>query len=184
MKILTAFLLFSVVLVSPSSKGLRYDEMPALTWKDFKGNPDKKSSYFANTSSGFEFTVAIEGEQIKIFLPCYFHPNESWVKKEKETPELLEHEQLHLDITELNVRKMRKAFLKLKGLKVSEINAQSKKIVGIYSKESDQMQKDYDKETNHSINKTAQSNWEKRVEEELKDLDSYKSPHIQLELRN
>jgi len=164
-----------VISANNKKKGIRHDENKALTWEDFKGRADKKSEYAANTTSGFTYNASMVGDSMKVVLPTTFSPKESWVKKKKKSDHLLKHEQLHFDITELYVRKMRKEILSQKfTLKKYERNVS--KILKKYSKESSAFQNKYDRETKHSINVAEQDRWNSLVEKSLKTLDAYKVP--------
>jgi predicted secreted Zn-dependent protease len=84
---------------------------------------------------------------------------------------LLAHEQLHFDITELYARKLRKA------LQTYEPDEKMKKeLDAIYSKvekQRRQMQTQFDKETNHSINKEAEFKWRVFIKQELDKLSEF-----------
>ena len=84
------------------------------------------------------------------------------------------HEQGHFDIAEIFARKLNKEITMFltKSKRHEELN-------NIYTKvmnEKRDTQQLYDEETNHSINKSQQAAWNKKIEEmleELKDYDDY-----------
>ena len=82
-----------------------------LKWSDFKREPVKSSEYFAVTNSGIKYSwsSSFDGTSyaFSFEVNSYFNPNESWVKKGKKTDELLNHEQLHFNISELHARSLR-----------------------------------------------------------------------------
>lgn len=83
------------------------------------------------------------------------------------------HEKLHLDITELYVRKYRQ---QLDRLVVNQnIKIQMNQIHEAINDALDKTQKTYDEQTNHSINVEAQRYWEAYIAEELQKLEKYKS---------
>jgi predicted secreted Zn-dependent protease len=85
----------------------------------------------------------------------------------------LGHEKLHLDITELYVRKYRQ---QLDRLVVNQnIKIQMNQIHEAINDALDKTQKTYDEQTNHSINVEAQRYWEAYIAEELQKLEKYKS---------
>ena len=180
MKIISPLLLLFFFAFSSSSEKIRHDQHQALTWEDFKGRPDRSSPYYASTASGYEFEMEVKKDSLVIFLPCYFEKKDSWVKKGEGTPELLAHEQLHFDITELHVRKMRKAFKELGTVSLKSINKVAEKIIKTYSKESSKRQSVYDRETNHSIKVLEQKRWEEEIKEEMKGLAAFTNPLISL----
>ena len=149
-----------------------------LTWSDFKGKPNQNSGAAASTASGisFGFSVRRVGNRITQFttnVECLFYPYESWVKQESANNHILGHEQLHFDITELHTRKFRKQISQMKPS--SNIKSRLNTLYKSISKASHDMQKLYDKETNHSINKKMQAYWQTFINKELKKLETYKS---------
>ena len=93
--------------------------------------------------------------------------------KERADDYVLAHEQLHFDITELHVRKLRK---QIDGVRVSQnldqiLNALHKNI----NKALTDMQNQYDADTNNSMDKNAQAKWLIFIRNELKKYVSYKS---------
>ncbi|MFT6715445.1 MAG: putative secreted Zn-dependent protease, partial [Saprospiraceae bacterium] len=156
-------------------KGIRHDLNKALTWDDFKGRVERGSKYAANTSSGFNYNASMVGDSMRIILPTIFHPRQSWVKKKQKSAYLLKHEQVHFDITELFVRKMRKEIL-YRAYNLKKFNKNVSKILKKYSRESSSFQNQYDKETKHSLNKEAQEKWNQIVAKSLSELEAYKNP--------
>jgi hypothetical protein len=80
-------------------------------------------------------------------------PSQSWVHPDHKVPALLNHEQLHFDITELYARKMKKEMSKYYFLSVSEfvskkIDTEVKSIFTSLYNEHMSIQQKYDVETN------------------------------------
>jgi hypothetical protein len=177
--------LLLVVVIGLSSldnqKGIRHDVNSVLTWDDFKGRVDRSSKFAANTSSGFDYNASMVGDSMKIVLPTSFNPRESWVKKKQKSPYLLKHEQVHFDITELHVRKMRKEILAQK-YTLKNFNKSVGKILKKYSKETNAFQDQYDNQTEHSINKEQQQVWNKKVADGLKELEDYSVPYLMVKV--
>lgn len=153
----------------------------ALTWEDFRAEPDRNSTFQANTSAGLSYSWGIRNENgavtLKYEVESYFNPNNSWVFPESRGSEyLLSHEQLHFDITELHARKLRK---KLSGIKVEDLSKDPRKELNRLYKnietERNAMQLKYDRETNHSINREAEASWQIYVRKELKKYGKYKT---------
>jgi len=162
--IICLVLVFQASVAQQSKK--QWSATKKLQWADFKGEPDSLSPFSANTYSGLAYKYAIRREIKKQIVTCevngYFIPEKSWVKKGFENDaELLAHEQLHFDITELFVRKFRQ---RLKNTRFSR--NPKKQIEVIYKKitaERVAMQKQYDLETNHSENKKMQQKWQYKI---------------------
>ncbi len=154
-------------------------EEDALTWSDFKGAPDPKSPFSANTSSGISYSWSMKGsatgKEYSYEVISFFIPGKSWVKNVNPSTNLLAHEQLHFDITELHARKLRKALVEFdfEGARNLKVDLQA-----LYKKaemERATMQKKFDMETGHSMNEAAQLEWQKFIKEELKKLDGFSS---------
>lgn len=143
-----------------------------LSWADFKAAPVKESPFQANTNAGISYSWNLKNDNGVISLNyevySFFNPHSSWVVPTSKSTHLLNHEQLHFDITELHARKLRKA---LKDLKVEQLGKDPKAMLkSLYikiEKERSAMQQQYDKESNHSMNKEAEAKWQKFVKEEL-----------------
>ena len=149
-----------------------------LTWADFNAEPDVDHPYAAITYSGmsYSFSAEVINNQVKVnyTVNCFFIPNKSWVKSEyKSDVELLKHEQLHFDISELYARKFREQLSKIsftENVKV-EISDLYEKI----TKEKIELQNEYDIETDHSVNVLKQKNWEQKILIELQKRAVYAS---------
>jgi hypothetical protein len=153
-----------------SEEEIRWNKSQRLDWDDFKARPDRRSQMDALTESGISFSWGCDARGFKHETYSMFIPSKSWVKTK--TPELLRHEQLHFDITELHARKIRKYFGELRNpcrLGQSGINSAAQKLI----RESTEMQNQYDRETMHSENEGEQRRWEQQIATELAILDSW-----------
>ena len=146
-----------------------------LKWSDFKGEVKNDSPFAAATFSGttYRYSASVIGGKVKarFRIQSFFDTNQSWVKLNESDDYLLAHEQLHFDITELYTRKFR---LKLHSMSFSE-NIKSE-VRGVYDSINNLKrlrQELYDKETNHSKNKTAQLEWNKTIYLELQELEDF-----------
>lgn len=157
---------------------LKWEENVQLTWSDFKGKPTKLGDVVALTASGISLGFSIEeknGEAVgfNYKAEAHFYPKRSWVHQKKASVPILKHEQLHFDITELHVRKLRKSIgdLKLSKHLKKDLNNTYKNI----NKDMNVMQKTYDLETNHSRDTIAQTLWKNRVDKALRDHINYQT---------
>ncbi len=85
---------------------------------------------------------------------------------------ILQHEQSHFDISELFARMLNKA---MKEYKYNESTA-GKDMNNIYQRimtEHQQMQDEYDSESNFSRNKAGQEKWNKKITNALKEYKDY-----------
>lgn len=142
-----------------------------LSWSDFKGTPNPKSSYFAFTESGIKADLESKDDSVFINVRTYFDKQSSWTKDIK-NESLLQHEQLHFQITELFARKFRKELSETK-FTMKQLSDELHKIHGRVFSDCREMQARYDKETNHSIIKEKQAEWNKKVQTELESLSNW-----------
>lgn len=144
-----------------------------LNWEDFKGKADNNTNLLAMTQAGIGYEVACNGGNLYLKIFCYFNVKKSWAK-EKDSQQLLQHEQLHFDITELYTRKLRKKLSEVAdpcGKNIKELNKIYQSNFNDCASEQDR----YDKETNHSLNELKQKDWEERITKELKELEKFSS---------
>lgn len=144
-----------------------------LVWDDFSGNPDKNSSYEANTYWRLNYsfknftqagdTVKLLGVTVKLELDG----KQSWKKKGAETASLLRHEQGHFDIGIICQQEMIQQFNSTVFFKndfVNKLNAIFKTTMEKYHA----MGVKYDEETDHSKNQESQKKWDAFFKEKLK----------------
>lgn len=155
-----------------------------LSWSDFAGEPNSSSQYHASTQSGVQYGSSWSGSGGEVTLAfqvfAYFDPNRSWVKPWKGTDRLLEHEQLHFDISELHARKLKQALSTFNFTKRHE-----REVKVLFQENTDQrnaMQAQYDLETDHMVNREAQIKWEQYIHEELEKLAEYQEKTLKVTL--
>lgn len=175
------FFLAGINCIAQESSDKIFWEETKLTWDDFRAQPNPDSPFQANTNAGLSYSWGLRNENGKIELKyevlSYFNPNSSWVVPQSKNSEyLLQHEQLHFDITELHARKLRK---KLAELKIEQLGKDPKGVLNKFyeeiEKERAAMQLKYDKESNHSINKEGEAKWQNLVRKEMKKYENFNS---------
>lgn len=150
---------------------IEWKEGQRLKWSDFKGTPKRSFPEQALTDSGMSLDLQCDNNTSKIVVKCFFNRTRSWTK-DQESAYLLAHEQLHFDITELFVRKLRKRLAQF-GNNCKQLNEQVEKHYNGNYKEFVAYQDAYDNETDHSINKEKQAFWEEKVATELEELRTF-----------
>ena len=144
---------------------IEWQSNKTLSWDDFKGQPNGRGSFVASTSSGMSQSYVIGSNGVlnkkETHVKAHFYPEYSWYRAKDTTALLLKHEQTHFDITEiharlLNARIQSYAFTSNSKEEVKDLYEQAEK-------ERRAMQKAFDKETNHSINKDVEKQWETRI---------------------
>ncbi|MBI3133697.1 MAG: DUF922 domain-containing protein [Bacteroidetes bacterium] len=174
MKFLHLSPLFFVLLLlsfqsDKSTDIVEWNSQTPLRWHDFSGNIDEQSPYDAWTFSGFNYTYTwnYNGDEIVVAADAYafFDPAQSWVKTGKMTPELLAHEQLHFDISEMHARYFKD---RIAGFEFTEnVEAEVDSIYEVTFAALLETQLVYDEETEHHKNKEGQLRWHQRVHNEL-----------------
>ncbi len=153
-----------------SSDTIYFDFNRNLSWHDFQGKPDMNSAGGAVTSSGFAFDSEMNynGTNIDLNIVVYtfFTRHESWKKPEINSAYHLQHEQLHFDITRIGAEKFLQA---VSSAHFTKDNLKTL-LVSIFEKEHNEnaaMQKQYDRETMHSINEGMQEKWNSKISAEI-----------------
>ncbi len=157
---------------------ISWTESKKLSWDDFKATTPSDSNAVALTASGMTFSFSVRELNDKFVsfnakVEAHFYPNKSWIINERANDFILAHEQLHFDITELHVRKLRQ---QIAMLKVSQDIKENLRNLHQHSNEELAiMQNQYDAQTDHSRNIEKQLDWHKFIHFELNILKSFSS---------
>jgi hypothetical protein len=153
---------------------LTWEKNVPLTWEDFKGLPVPGNPYgaAAHTGISYGYTYSRTGNQVELIfeVSSNFNKNSSWSKKEKQSSALLNHEQVHFDITELHARMLRKAFASTSFS--ADYKAEIKHLFSTHIQAMQQMQERYDEESDHSMNLPKQAEWENFMREALQNTST------------
>jgi hypothetical protein len=143
-----------------------WNKTQLLQWFDFAGHVNDTSRFDAESFAEVRFTYNFKSPTNFSFdVFANFHKNLSWCKKEYQSEDLLKHEQLHFDIAGLYSRKLKEAFETYQ-----YSNDYKNEIQQIFNQKKIEYhlsQQQYDVETNHSLNKERQKDWEKYIHEQL-----------------
>ncbi len=168
-KFVLFFLFIGMCSVVGQEERLPWQEARKLTWDDYKKAPESDSHYAAITSSGIWYSMSgeiVNGEvSVRSDIVCYFYPRNSWYKYDLASPNLLAHEQLHFDITELHARILRQKVAAFNFTK--DAQAEMKQLYNEVTAQLKEYQDQYDTETNYSMNKEKQQEWQEKVKKEL-----------------
>lgn len=149
-----------------------YNAERQLSITDFKGAPDALSKALAATSSGFMMQYEMKGDYsgntANVELVPYFEIQKSWMKPGGKTAYVLQHEQLHFDITAIKTYELAAA-IKNHTFTMANFKEEITSLQKQYSKEMELMQAQYDEETSHGIFKEKQNLWQARIKNELKE---------------
>jgi hypothetical protein len=146
-----------------------------LTWADFKSKPTPAEKLAALTSATIDVQVGCTDFIFTSNVRAVFVPTESWVRDSASaTPNLLRHEQLHFNITELHARRMRQKIALLK-LNCTRLQPTFKNATNVIFTEWQKEEARYDQETNHGLNLDRQKTWEIQVKQRMAMLEQYAS---------
>lgn len=146
-----------------------------LQWKDFLGTAPE-SDFSAQSMCMFLFSVRPEPlngtMNLYIQLSACFARTTSWVKTGVTSDTLLGHEQLHFDICELYIRKLRKTLMEAK-LDPIEYQKQIQPLFDAAWVGYQKAQAAYDEETQHGLIWEEQFRWQNEIAAELIALKQY-----------
>ena len=149
------------------SDTLYYSKDRKLTWTDFKLAGNTSDSLDAKSFLGIGYYVlpsVNEGHlQLNVVVNCFFIPGKSWVRPGASNNDLLGHEQLHFDIAYLVSKKFRDAVLSYK-LSRDNFKEEIEQLKNESAAEYEQLQTQYDKETNHGKKREQQKAWKGKIE--------------------
>ena len=144
-----------------------------VTWEDFKGKPTN-SHYGAAIFTNFAYFASfriIEGYIVAtIQTKTYMVRGMSWVTPAAHDAYSLSHEQLHFDITKLVVERFKKKIAAMQADLVIDLNSMIQYEYLESYREMNKLQNQYDYETQHSINRRVQAEWEEKVAKWLKEV--------------
>lgn len=167
MKLLFLPLILSLIGNDPSENGIPYR---ALTWADFRGPIPKEGdigSWAAETATEIDIETKQVDGKLRYAVYFYFVANSSWVRVKTDAG--LRHEQTHFKIAYI-------AFLRcVRDLEPFQNGdpAVGKQVENIYDRYVDEkilLNRRFDQETNHGLNKEIESLWELKISEQLKTI--------------
>lgn len=179
MKIWITICLFGLLAFTavPEDEKIAWSADYRLTWDDFKGEAKHGTSYVASTNSGLSFGYSVKiinGEATNEFtynVNSYFYPQLSWFVPERVNDRILRHEQTHFDISELHARKLRKRIAQTNFS--SNVKDELDALYDQVERERRAMQEAFDFETDHSVLRQPEEQWEQKIATLLRDYDAY-----------
>jgi hypothetical protein len=167
------------IVVNTSSRDknyIMYTKKRKLTYGDFQHRPQRASKYGAATASGIYFEMSgltiYDRTILKVAVGASFNKKRSWFKKNAKTRYVLDHEQLHYDITSYGTCEFIK---ELRAYKFSPQKYQDelKRMLKRYNEFIDKMQDQYDGETNHGLKKDKQAEWRTKINDLMATQDCF-----------
>lgn len=151
-----------------------WNEKRKLEISDFKGSTENRP-FTAATSSSIRYRV--EGRpafpnKYKVFVETFFICHFSYFKRTELDSQVLAHEQIHFDISELYSRKFVEK-IEREALNLNQFLARQEAILNEIGQELQRKQDEYDAEVYG--NRSKQLNWDNWIQEELKKYEKYAS---------
>lgn len=166
-------LIFNIV----SAQNIFWSENQKLVWDNFKSKTNNLggATVVAYTHCGWEFSATTSSDPkvpVKINIQTVFNENKSWKDVKRINDYVLVHEQKHFDIAEIHARKLRKEVSE-KIKTTADYNKFFKTIYAKISSDYKSFQADYDRVTEHGMNKEKQAEYNILISEELEKLKNY-----------
>ena len=145
-----------------------------IGWNEFKPLPSRPrgatvaahidSNWHNPPGEKFRFVHERNGWRLdNVNLVVVINSHRTWVVRGQETPELLQHEQGHWDITGLIAREAHQAYEQLRARTMRELNKQAQRIQAHLQRKSTRLNRKYDDETQHGVNRSAQQKWDSLI---------------------
>jgi len=154
----------------PETETITWSASRKLKWSDYKASPNPDSDAAASTTTYLSIEYAIRPNSFSFRIRSLFAMNESWGRHKDAY--ILSHEQGHFDIAEIFARKLNKRMSEYK-FNPRSYQRDLKRIYEQVTRETEDLQNLYDKETNHSINKAKQAEWLLRIEAMLEEWEAW-----------
>ncbi|RDC62618.1 DUF922 domain-containing protein [Adhaeribacter pallidiroseus] len=153
------------------NKQIIWNSNRKLTWDDFQKEADANDPLHAMASTNIAVSATCRNSVMVYDVKCQFSPNESWTKN-KVSVDLLQHEQLHFDITELYARQLRQKLSQQKSLCSGDKN-KFKAVVNKVFADWQKAQTRYDNESHHGIDDVKQAAWSQTITTQLDGLSAF-----------
>ncbi len=139
-----------------------------ITWADFRGAPNKGSINGATSATGIIYSYRWSNGNILADTDAYFLRSRSW-KKVNQDLNILQHEQLHFDITRFHALRLKRA---LENIRTTPANLHYavQLVVDRIFEEKDEMQRKYDVETRHGSRLKQQAEWNRQLDDWISDF--------------
>ena len=146
-----------------------YSRDRLLVLDDFRGIPNNPQAVAATHSSlgmGYRATTRNGRTTLNVTITTYMDPNESWCRPNARTRRVLDHEQLHFDITALAACSLRDAILAA-SLTTTNYKSELSRIQQEYNDWWRTKEEEYDKETVHGTDPERQREWAKSIRAQI-----------------
>jgi hypothetical protein len=187
---LLTFLLAGISGFAQQTELIEYSGITQFNWNLFQGKINKEhlATMGQNTGAVTVSSISYATQQIspneaRVVITARFHTQDSWTKYPHlpNADEALNHEKRHMEITEIYARRLRQLVTKTRFSEkhfIKELDRLFTEQAGKHREE----QNRYDRETGHSTIGDQQQNWDKRIDEWMKELEAYSSTTYKISL--
>ena len=141
-----------------------------MTWADFTGTMPKTTKYSAQIFNNFEYFAPLDLENgvltINLQMKVYMLKSGSWTSSMSLSDYSIAHEQVHFDLTKIVVERFKQKAKEI--LTIDNYDSELQLLFIDMYREMNRFQKEYDDESNHSVNVLGQQKWQQFVDEELR----------------
>jgi hypothetical protein len=141
-----------------------------MTWADFTGAMPKTTRFSAQIFNNFEYFAPLKLEKgilrIGLQMKVYMLKSGSWTSSSSLSEYSIAHEQVHFDLTKIVAERFKQKAQQI--LTVDNYDSELQLLFIEMYREMNRLQKEYDDESNHSINVLGQQKWQQFVDRELK----------------
>lgn len=155
---------------SPGEELMTWNANRKLNWNDYKANPDPTTGAAATTTTYLTIEYKMSNESFQFKIKSFFSKDLSWGLHR--TDYILQHEQGHFDIAEIFARKLYKEMSSYVFNKRTYQKDLNKIYEGVVQEKTD-FQNNYDRETNHSIDKEKQAMWLVKIKNLLREYEDF-----------
>lgn len=163
-------IILGALLISPflghgqNEEFIEWSAAKRLSWEDYLAKPSSSSDAAAITSTALGLEYHVRNNILTYTITCRFSKTRSWGKYR--TDYILQHEQGHFDITELYARKLDDAIREY-SFNPKKFKTDLDQIYKEIMEEKEEVQNQYDLDTDFSRNPEKQSEWLKKIQREL-----------------
>lgn len=170
LSLIIAFVLLSFVSISAQNIDGKEIKNRDIEWSDFVGNVDESSKFDAVTNWVITYaypqpTFKNETARVKVQVSLFLR-SDSWVRANKQTQRLLNHERGHFKIGKICAKEIQETINSMTFDRydyAKQINVVYWKIIEKYK----EFEKQYDSETDHYKNQAQQELWDKKLNDLL-----------------
>lgn len=169
-KYITLLVVFSAY-SNAGNQDILWSGSASVSWEAYQQIETTTEHYDAVTATAIDFSYTQMESQILIEIQAIFDTQESWVKASAKTDQLLNHERLHFDITEVYARKLRFMIQNNELNSVNDLNT----YYDVVMRDLIFAQEEYDMVSHHALNRDGQSEWNIKVANLLQLYEGYEN---------